>query len=133
MNIKSAKQVENVYKELFNIYMDEEVVNEKPVFGSREQVEVYGRIMYGEYALILNAPIFGRLDFTGKIDLDKLEFNTSINKEGAFMCRYNEAILFDFDIVGESVLVKFESDVALSLPLESLKEFPDFIVLLNAI
>ncbi len=137
MNIKSVTVKENTFKELFSIYdLDKsEPCKSKLIFGSREQAEVYSCIMFGENVTVLNAPIFdkSRIDYIDKIELDKLEFNVSINFEGSFMCRYNEVVLFDFDIIGESVLIKFEKNANLSIPLNDLKEFPDFIVLLDTI
>ena len=125
MNVKSFKVKENTFKQLFSI---EGVI----VFGSREQAETYAKIMFIEDVKVVSFDK-SRLDFIKKIDLDKLEFNVSINFEGAYMCRYEEVILFDFDIVGESVLIKFEDEVALSIPKINLEEFPDFIVLLDTI
>ena len=137
LNFRSPKIKENVYKELFSLYdLDKsEPCESKLVFGSREQAEVYARIMFGDNATVLNAPIFdkSRIDYIDKIELDKLEFNVSINFEGSFMCRYNEVVLFDFDIISQSVLIKFEKDANLSIPLNDLTEFPDFIVLLDTI
>lgn len=137
MNFKSATHKENTYKELFSIYdLDKsKPVESKLIFGSKEQAEVYRRIMHGDGTILLQTPLFNasRIDYIDKIDLDKLEFNTSINFEGSFMCRYNESVLFDFDIVGESVLIKFEKDAVMSIPLNDLTEFPDFIVLLDTI
>ena len=125
MNVKSFKVKENTFKQLFSI----EGVT---VFGSREQAETYAKIMFVEDVKVVSFDR-SRIDFIKKIDLDKLEFNVSINFEGAYMCRYEEVVLFDFDIVGESVLIKFEDEVALSIPKINLEEFPDFIVLLDTI
>lgn len=141
LNFRSEKQVENVFKapkRLYHITSETGLkLNKKPFYATIEQVRVFAKLRYPiwKVSTIEVPPIdLNRINFLDNIDLDLLEFTTSLIDDEAYSCKYKERVLFDFYLAGDKAHLICEfNEISSSISIEDLKEFPDFIVLLDTI
>ena len=141
MNIKSDNIKENVFKapkRLYHITSETGLrLNKKPLYSTIEQSRVFAKLRYPFWRVsTIEAPPIDltRVNFIDNVDLDLLEFTTSLIDDEAFSCKYKERVLFDFYLAGDKAHLICEfNEIGASISVEDLKEFPDFIVLLDTI
>lgn len=141
LNFRSEKQTENYYKspkKLFHVVNESGFrLNKKPFYATIEQVRVFSKLRYPHWKVTtVEAPPIdmNRINFLDNIDLDLLEFTTSLTNENGYSCNYKETNLFDFYLAGDKAHIICDfNEIESSVSVEDLKEFPDFIVLLDTI